>query len=205
VTNWPSDFHNEFYRDMANTNPRGAFTDAWWAGFLPVLRAWRATRPRGSDFLTARARERFSILTQTWARDVEPNLDGDIASVEWSQVRVFPALVAEIKDVESPVFASKFRHFLAPAVFPVVDNAAMGNPFPTYAACFNAYRREWLSTESATRDLLTTQLAYRIGAPLACAFPIKNKVIELCLIGRNHRRRALRQASVSRVKVYGAL
>jgi hypothetical protein len=190
---------------MANTNPRGAFTDAWWAGFLPVLRAWRATRPRGSDFLTARARERFSILTQTWARDVEPNLDGDIASVEWSQVRVFPALVAEIKDVESPVFASKFRHFLAPAVFPVVDNAAMGNPFPTYAACFNAYRREWLSTESATRDLLTTQLAYRIGAPLACAFPIKNKVIELCLIGRNHRRRALRQASVSRVKVYGAL
>jgi hypothetical protein len=171
---------------MAKANPNGVFDDAWWAGFLPVLRAWRATRPRGSDFLTPRARERFTALAHTWSDAVGPNLAGDIATVEWSRVWAFPTLVAEIKDMASPVFAAKFCHFLAPAIFPIVDNAALGNPFPTYAACFNAYRREWLSTDSATRRLLTTQMNHRIGAPLADGYPIKNKVIELCLIGRNH-------------------
>lgn len=185
-TDWPSDFHNTFYREMAEANPRGSFDDAWWAGFLPVLRAWRATRPRGSDFLTPRARDRFNAMAQTWRTAVEPNLGGDIASVEWSQVWAFPVLVAEIKDVTSPVFASKFCHFLAPAVFPIVDNAAMGNPYPTYAACFNAYRSEWFSTDEATRQSLATQLAHLIGASLDDGYPIKNKVVELCLIGRNH-------------------
>lgn len=185
-TDWPRDFHNEFYRDMSSTNPRGAFNDAWWASFLPVLRAWRATRPRGSDFLTPRARERFKALAQTWQTVVEPNLDGDIATVEWSQVWRFPAIVAEIKDMASPVFASKFCHFLAPAIFPIVDNAAMGNPHLNYAACFNAYQREWLSTDDATRQTLAARLVQRIGASLTDSYPIKNKVVELCLIGRNH-------------------
>jgi len=116
---------------MADANPRGAFDDAWWSDYLPVLRAWRATRPRGSTFLTSRARERFPTLAREWALTVEPNLACDIVSLEWSQVSAFPALVEEIKDVASPVLTSQFRHFLAPAILPVVDNAAMGNPFPT--------------------------------------------------------------------------
>jgi hypothetical protein len=185
-TGWPRDFHNAFYRDMADTNPHGAFDDSWWAVFLPVLRAWRATRPRGSVFLTARAKARFSALTQTWALTVEPNLGHDIASLEWSQVSTFPMLVGEIKDVASPVFASKFCHFLAPAIFPVVDNAAMGNSFPTYQACFTAYKAEWSSTDEVTRQALVSRLAHLINAPLADGYPTKNKVVELCLIGRNH-------------------
>ena len=36
VTTWPRDFHNGFYRCMADANPRGAFDDAWWSDFLPV-------------------------------------------------------------------------------------------------------------------------------------------------------------------------
>jgi hypothetical protein len=171
---------------MAEANPNGVFDDAWWADFLPVLTAWRATRPRGSDFLTPRAHERFDALTKTWSSAVEPNLAGDTATVEWSQVWAFPTLVAEIKDMAPPVFAAKFCHFLAPAIFPVVDNAAMGNPYPTYAACYNAYRREWLSTDPATRRLLATQMTHRIETPLTDGYPIKNKVVELCLIGRNH-------------------
>ena len=184
-TRWPRDFHNDFYRHMASANPHGAFDDAWWADFLPVLRGWRATRPRGSAFLTARAQTQFSALAQAWTLDVEPNLGHDIASIEWSDVSAFPVLVGEIKDVASPVFTSKFCHFLAPAIFPVVDNAAMGNPFSTYEACFRTFKAEWLSTDEVTRQALVSRLTNLIDAPLVAGYPTKNKIVELCLIGRN--------------------
>lgn len=184
-TGWPHDFHNAFYRQMADANSRGLFSDRWWEGFLPVLRAWRATRPRGSGFLTSRARERFGALSSAWSDSVEPVLARDGEDVRWAEVSPFPELVAEIKDVDSPVFAAKFCHFLAPRVFPLVDNAAMGNPYPTYEACFEAYRREWLSTEAATREALTRRLTELIGEPLADGYPLRNKVVELCLIGRH--------------------
>ena len=198
ATTWPRDFHNGFYRTMADANPHGAFDDAWWADFLPMLRAWRATRPRGSAFLTSRARERFSVMTQAWALTVESNLGRDIASVEWPQMSAFPMFVAEIKDVASPVFASKFCHFLAPAIFPLVDNAAMGNSFLTYEACFAAYRAEWLATDEAVQQALVSRLTDLIKAPLADGYPTKNKVVELCLIGRNHGKQADEQGCFAR-------
>ena len=183
---WPRDFHSSFYREMAAANPDGAFGDVWWAGFLPVLRAWRATRPRGSDYLTDRARHRFPALSQAWTSAVSPHLEVDFTSLEWRQIEAFPRVVAEIKDVGSPVFASKFCHFLAPAIFPIVDNAAMGNPYSTYADCFVAYQKQWLLTNQHTRDELVSRLRVQIGEPLDDSFPIKNKIVELCLIGRNH-------------------
>ena len=61
----------------------------------------------------------------------------------------------------------------------------MGNAYLTYEACFSAYRSEWLSTDEATRQTLVAQLAHLINAPLADGYPTKNKVVELCLIGRN--------------------
>ena len=184
-TKWPHDFHNAFYKEMAVANPRGVFDDFWWAGFLPVLRAWRATRPRSSDFLTARAEVRFARLSQAWELAVEPHLAGDIESLQWSDVSAFPAIVAEIKDVDSPVFASKSCHFLAPRVFPLVDNVAMGNEYPTYEACFRAYQREWATTTAkGIREDLIARLARLVGPSPAEDFPFKNKVVELCLIGR---------------------
>jgi hypothetical protein len=186
TTKWPRDFHASVYREMAAANPRGSFDDAWWARFLPVLRAWRATRPRGSDYLTERARQRFSGLSRAWVTAVAPHLGADFADLEWRQVAAFPSVVAEIKDVASPVFASKFCHFLAPAFFPIVDNAAMGNPYPTYSDCYAAYQRQWLLTDQRTRHELVLRLRELIGEPLGRSFPIKGKVVELCLIGRNH-------------------
>ena len=185
TTRWPRDFHNDFYRCMADANPHGAFDGAWWADFLPVLRGWGATRPRGSAFLTSRAQEKFSALAGVWELAVEPNLGQDIASLEWSRVSAFPTLVSEIKNVASPVFTSKFCHFLAPAIFPVVDNAAMGNPFSAYEACFRTFKAEWLSTDEVTRQALVSRLTNLIDAPLVAGYPTKNKIVELCLIGRN--------------------
>lgn len=97
----------------------------------------------------------------------------------------FPSLAAEIKDVASPVFTSKFCHFLAPRIFPVVDNRAMGNPFETYRQYFVTGRAEWLGTDAATQDELIRLLSQEVGAPLFDGYPTKCKVIEICMIGRH--------------------
>jgi hypothetical protein len=60
----------------------------------------------------------------------------------------------------------------------------MGNPFPSYEAYFTAGRVEWLGTDSATQDDLVRLLTHEVGAPLFAGFPMKCKLIELCLIGR---------------------
>lgn len=183
---WDQDFHNAFYKAMAAANPCGVFDDAWWDGFLPVLKAWVATRPRGGEFLTPRAQARFAKMSHVWAAAVAPNLAGDIESLRWPDIAAFPAIVAEIKDVDSPVFASKFCHFLAPRVFPLVDNEAMGGKYLTYEACWVAYKREWLTTTvSGLRDELVARLADLVGPSPAADYPFKNKVVELCLIGRH--------------------
>ncbi len=151
-----------------------------------VLHAWRATRPRSGDYLTERARTRFASLSHAWTNAVRPHLGSDISSVQWGDLAAFPSVVAQIKNMEPPTFTAKFCRFLAPSLFPVVDGAAMGSPFPTYEACFRAYQREWRLTDERIRQELSLRMQELIGEPITEAFPIKNKVVELCLIGRNH-------------------
>ncbi len=194
TTRWPKDFHNGFYGRLAEQNPRGQFSEAWWQRFLPHLRAWKATRPARTAVLTRKATESLETLRETWARSCDPVADRDIAEVDWVQVADFPAVVAEIKPdrsllqpVRSPVFTAKFCHFLLPAVFPVVDRAAMGLPFgATYRAHFEGARQEWATTPESTRQELQAALESRIDAPLTAGYPLTNKVVELCLIGRRN-------------------
>jgi hypothetical protein len=163
----------------------GVFTQAWWDQFLPILHGWGATRPRAHAYLTSRAQDRFQALERAWVRSVAPHIDNsDISGVEWHQVASFRTLVAEIKNVRSPVFPAKFCHFLAPRIFPVVDNTAMGNPYRTYESYFTTAREEWFGTGAAVHDELVTLLRHEIRAPLFSDYPMKCKVIELCLIGR---------------------
>ena len=185
-TNWPHDFHNADYEMMAHQNPNGAFDEHWWVTFLHTLVQWQATRPRSNEFLTHRAHDRLQALGAIWHQTVALNLDNDIADLEWQQIAAFPTLVAEIKNVASPVFPSKFCHFLAPCIFPVVDNKAMGNPFRTYELYYISGRAEWLGTAAATQEDLTALLIHEIGVPLIANYPMKCKLIELCMIGRRN-------------------
>lgn len=182
---WPQDLHNDFYPRMADANPNGVFNQEWWDPFLNVLSQWIATRPRSHTDLTERAQARFQLLSDTWVESIAPHLNNDIGELEWQQIAAFPTLVAEIKDVSSPVFASKFCHFLAPAIFPVIDNEAMGNPFPTYEAYFTTGRTLWVDTDPATQETLVSTLTREIGEPLCAGYPLKTKLIELCLTGKN--------------------
>jgi hypothetical protein len=192
-TKWPQDFHHAFYQEMAYANPDGAFDLKWWESFYRVLRSWRANRPRSGAFLAPRAVARFDELRDAWAEAVRPYLAMDLAELEWGQVSAFPLLVAQIKDVSSPVFTSKFCHFLAPHIFPVVDNAAMGNPFRTYESYFEASRTEWLSTPPPVQRQLVAALATEVGALLDAIYPVKAKLVELCIIGRHLANKRIRQ------------
>jgi hypothetical protein len=187
---WDQDFHNAFYRDSASLPLNGFFNQEWWDRFYPILRVWQATRGKGCGrkILTSRAQNRFEELSTKWATAVAPRLGGDISGVEWNQIAAFPLVVAEIKPLKypSPVFTTKFCHFLAPRIFPVVDNKAMGNPFPNYEAYFKYAQAEWRGTDVTTQDELITILTDEIGAILFQEFPLKCKVIEICMIGRRH-------------------
>jgi hypothetical protein len=185
---FPPDFHNAFYQhDLVAINANGLFSQAWWERFLPVLKRWKATRNGPADYiLTLRAQTRLGALRKTWSVAVAPYLNIDIAGVGWHQIAAFPSLAAEIKDVTSPVFTSKFCHFLAPRIFPVTDNKLLGLPYPTYEGHFTASRAEWLGTASVTQHELISLLTHEVGAPLFGGYPMKCKLIELCMIGRRH-------------------
>ena len=142
---WPADFHNSEYVSWAKQNPGGDFTLDWWHQFLPILRAWKATRPFSSADVTPRVTKRAAALSSAWQAACLPWLEEDISTVTWDQVKAFPNEVAKIKPTKaaSPVFTSKFCRVLLPRVFPVVDTEGLGNRWPTYEAYFGVVQDEW--------------------------------------------------------------
>ena len=103
----------------------------------------------------------------------------------------FPRRVAPIKPTQtpSPVFTSKFCHFLLPRVYPVVDNEGLGNRWSTYETYFRLVQREWIDTDPNVRISLVNRLSGLIeatGASVFAGFPVANKIIELRLMGRHH-------------------
>jgi hypothetical protein len=130
-------------------------------------------------------------------------IDFDITSVTWEQVSAFPTLVATIKPTRSnsPVFASKFCHFLLPRVFPVVDNEGLGNRWQTYEKYFRHVQVEWASTDRADQTGVINMLTDRIkatGASIFPGYPLVNKAVELRLMGRQHPGMSSRTASSTR-------
>jgi hypothetical protein len=189
---WGKDLGNTEYEAWAIENPHGVFTLEWWKPFLGRLNRWKATR--GWDdgtVLTSRFVSFMSELSSVWAEACEPFFDDDITSVTWEQVSAFPAVVAKIKPTRSnsPVFASKFCHFLLPRIFPVVDNEGLGNRWSTYQKYFQCVQNEWATTEPTDRTALAAMLTGRIeatGGTVFPGYPLVNKVVELRLIGRQH-------------------
>jgi hypothetical protein len=182
--NWPADFHNGFYKKMATANPNGVFNGAWWPSFLQELKRWRATRRVSNALITANATAQWPALSAAWTANVAPFSNLDISGVTWNQVGPFFSVVSPIKPVKSPVFASKFCHFLAPGLYPVVDWTVIGHRWATkpYRQYFEHFQQEWAATAPATQTLLRTQLGLLIPAALP-NYPWTIKIVELCIIG----------------------
>lgn len=191
---WPADLHNACYDEWARQNPHGNFTVEWWDQYqLPRLRRWIATRPVSGAVLTERFKSSRDALGSTWQEACLSYLDQDITAVSWDKIRAFPDEVAKIKPMKScarsAVFTSKFCHFLLPAVFPVMDNAALGVGGKTYEAYFRRVQGEWARTDATARDALIAELTQAIetrGRAISPGFPLVNKIVELRLIGRKH-------------------
>lgn len=190
VVNWPADFHNADYQTWGTET--SDFSDAWWTPFLRRLHDWIAIRPATYAEVTARFVQRRESLVQAWATHCAPYREVDISAVTWEQVGGFADLVGEIKPMKrlaSPVFTSKFCHFLLPKVFPVVDNEGSGNRWPRYQTYFDHVQSLWASTPGDTRAALfagMTEAVEGAGAKLNPEFPMVNKIVELRLIGRQH-------------------
>ena len=102
-TNWPQDFHNQFYIDLAGHNEMGLFTGDWWPGILQTLSSWRATWPRSFDFINERALERLNLLQELWVP--VNDLPNDIIAIPEDaiqRVNPFINVIHEIKNVNSP-------------------------------------------------------------------------------------------------------
>ena len=187
---WPSDLGNAEYEKWARENPDGNFTLDWWQQYqLPRLRRWIAIRPYSGAILTPRFIECATALNAAWQAACVPNLERDISSVTWEEVMAFPSTVGKIKPTKapSPVFISKFCHFLLPRIFPVVDNEAVGGGWLTYQAYFKFVQYEWNTTVPSTRGDLITELIKAAGCKrLFSGFPVANKIVELRLTGRSH-------------------
>ncbi|GAA5266111.1 hypothetical protein ACOSOMT5_P2538 [Acidiphilium sp. MT5] len=196
-TKWPQDFHEYFYKhELPPALNRTSF-EVWWGRILPILTRWKATRPKSSDDLTRNARDLFPTLRIAYnAYNEKIFLKNDIAEVDWDEIAEFTSIVYSIKKVNSPVFTSKLCHFISPCIFPVVDNKSMGNPFQSYEEYFKYCKNLWANTVPETQNELIGILTKNI-VDGRCAkireltvsdnFPIKCKLIELCIIGRkNH-------------------
>ena len=187
---WPADFHNADYKKWATE--RRDFSDEWWTPFRRRLHDWRAIRPATYAEVTSRFIERRDALSLAWAAHCVPYRDLDITGVTWVQVGGFADLVGEIKPMKglaSPVFTSKFCHFLLPRVFPVVDNEGSGNRWPRYQQYFNHVQSLWASTSDDNRADLIAAMTGAVesrGDELSPDFPMVNKIVELQLIGRQH-------------------
>ena len=75
---------------------------------------------------------------------------------------------------------------LEPRLFPVVDRAVMGSTGGSYQGHFEKVQRHWLGTAAPTRSHLHEAMRALVRDRLAPNFPLTNKAVELCLIGRHN-------------------
>jgi hypothetical protein len=181
---WPKDLHNAEYKCWAEERP---FEDDWWnQRMLPRLKAWKATRPFPGWLIAQNYGVHVTAIRSAWNTVREASRSRDISTLTWNEVCALPNATAVLKPTPSPVFRSKFSHFLFPSVFPVIDNWAMGGARTRYEDYFGRVQEEW---HDAPQDELIALLMTHInqsGGELFVGFPAVNKVVELCLIGRRH-------------------
>jgi hypothetical protein len=187
---WPDDLHNAFYLDeLPRVQPQdGVFDDGWWGEMWPLLWDWKAARAGGGRLVMGnQAHMQFGRLHEFWMSLGSRRSALDLSQVKWDRVEQLPAIAAEIKRLKhpSPVFPSKFSHFLIPKVFPVIDRAAMGLPYRDYSRYFAAAQSEWASTDERTRTDLRTALRERVGAELCEDYPVTCKLVEISMMGRH--------------------
>ena len=187
---WPADMLNADYYDIyAERSSVG--TGTWWTATLNRLGKWRAIRPKSKSYIQSRGQDRLSAIAR-WYSNVRGTSATEpcIADMEWEDVAPLFALAYGIKRDKSPVFASKMCHFMFPKLFLVLDNKATG--IFEYEFCWRGLKDEWsrFTKKSGACSLVAQVIASGKAAsakPIHPDYPYETKIMELCLIGYNHR------------------
>jgi len=180
-TKWEPDFHNAYYEKFNNRQCTG-LNEEWWEWMVHELRLWQASRPKTDAYFRERGRERLNKLQS--ARDrifcaIEPQRPG-LENTNWTLLSELYFCAKSIKNVDSPVFASKLCHFIIPNAFPIIDGEAIGFQNNDYARYWDFCQRQWLHCQA--KEKLQSRLRMLIGQQAVDCYPWSTKLTELCII-----------------------
>ncbi len=181
---FPTDFHSAFYSAQKADLTDHGISEGWWRKQIDVLFAWKALRPYSKEAMKRRGLARLPRLEREYGRLLQRNRS--VADAEWSDLEPLFEVAREIKNVDSPVFASKLCHFLIPNGYFVIDREAIGNKTNDYPGYWEACRDLWRSGDSKTalKQRLRSEIvkASHDGRVFS-GYPWAVKVTEVCLIG----------------------
>lgn len=176
---WDTDFHNCFYCKLRILLLNG-LNESNWETMVYHLSCWRANRGKSKDFIYRRWLRELSNLNQ-FREQIDQN--STIENVHWEEIKSIFLTALSIKNVVSPVFASKLSHFLFPKIFPVIDNEVIGLGYGPYNNYWGFIKKNW--TESQEKEICKQILANAIGENAIKQYPWAIKITEICLIGFN--------------------
>lgn len=177
--NWDRDFHNSLYKKLYTARQRG-FNSEYLDVLLYWLWDWAALRPRTKEFLKARGMERMPHIEAEYKKILAShgNKEPDLAEAKWEELENLFSLAQEIKNIDSPVFASKMCHFILPGCYFPVDGQFTGLGQP--------YKSRWLKAQRAWSDCsdkgnLIELLKKEIGEGVIAEYPWATKITEMCI------------------------
>lgn len=178
-THWNQDFHNSFYRDLHALN-QSEITPTTWHQLVNYLWDWRAIRPSSKQQIYDVGLQHLQAINQILYSFNQPS-QLTFEQATWDILEPLFTIGQAIKGVASPVFASKFCHFLRPHLYPVVDQAVLGIGNQKYATYWHLGHQNWLDCPHQTE--LVNLLHQTMGDEPFVDYPWATKIIELCTIG----------------------
>jgi len=189
---WPRDFHNALYSNLARSNAGELFTDQWLDDSIaPLIKSWKAYRPMRVAEIVSVLRDLLPEIRSAYSKEISILRGKDISEVSWPEVKILPEIGYVAKPYNSAVFPSKFSHWIAPELYPVADNEVLGIPSGSpYQEYWLKVQHLWRYTDLEVReemiDLLVENIRKESSVQLVDSYPWAVKITELCLIGGRH-------------------
>ena len=181
TSNWPDDFHNCFYCTQRERMHSRAFTGNWWKCEVDDLSRWKAIRPHPKERILKRGRSRLAQLHSAFDKLMKATHNGTVQfdRVKWGSAQPLFEVAQSIKNVSSPVFASKLCHFCVPQYYPPYDRDFVRGKV-AYEEYWAACQLHWhkCTCRRKLRSVLTAQLE-----DCSPSFPFATKIVELCIAG----------------------
>ena len=186
---WGNDLLNGEYHDIYNALS-GGITDQWWRTTVARLWAWKAIRspihPNTKAAIMAAGQQRLPEIAEYFSRFGTSTTfnQPSIADLAWEDAQEIFAVAYSIKPGSSvipgsPVFASKFCHFVFPKVFTVMDDTATG--IFEYEFYWRGMKDEW--SRFPEKEEAIDILQRTVGELLHPCYPVETKIMELSRIG----------------------